>query len=184
MSITNNRNLILAGWAAVWVAAMGYYFYARHEMDVERRRAEAVAALKAAAEKEKQASEEAARAKERLQEQSKKLADLRSTKGIGGVITPEEEAAPISGLLGERPRADLPTPPIIAAAEYFINSHALTATSIDKTTYCVIDAHRYRIGDQIAVGPDQALRVAVIKDGYVIFWAEGYSFKMLLVLPK
>ena len=56
------------------------------------------------------------------------------------------------------------------------------APSIDTTPYCVINKQRYRVGDYIAVGPDQMIRVAAIKDGFVIFSGDHYKFKMHLIL--
>ena len=179
-----NRKLILAAWVIVWVAALGIYLNYRHNVELDRKRAEAVAAVQAAAEKARLAAEETRRLQEKIDEQNRRVAALQLSKGFGGVLTAEEETSPVSGLLGPRPPADQPIPPIIAAAEKFIASHALTAISMDTTPYFVIDLQRYRVGDAVQVGPDLYLRVDAIKIGYAIFSGGGHKFKMHLVLPK
>jgi cytochrome bd-type quinol oxidase subunit 1 len=178
-----NRKLILAAWVTVWIAAVAIYLNHRHNVDVERKRAEVAAAVEAAAEKERQAAEETRRLQEKIEEQNKRMVALQLSKGFGGALTAEEETSPVSGLLGQRPPAEQ-TPPIIPAAEKFIASHALTAISMDTTPYFVIDLQRYRVGDAIQVGTDLYLRVDAIKVGYAIFSGGGHKFKMHLVLPK
>jgi hypothetical protein len=178
------RRLIIVAWLILWLVGLGYYYYSRRQVKVEEQRAALAAAVSAAAEKEKEAAEEGQRINEKIQVQAKHMAALQLAKGFGGVLTPEEETSPVSGLLGQRPPADLPIPPIIPAAESYISNHALTATSIDSTPYAVIDQHRYRVGDRVVLGPDQALFVCAIKDGFVIFAGGDHKFKMQLVLSK
>jgi hypothetical protein len=176
------RRLILVAWLALWAAGVGYYYYSRNQAQLEHQRAVAKTALQAAAENEKLAAEESQRIEERLKVQTKRMAALQLAKNFGGPLTPEEETSPVSGLLGPRPPADQPIPPIIPAAEKYISGHVLTATSIDTTPYAVIDRERFRVGDHIPVGPDLVIRVSAIKDGYVIFSGDHHKFKMHLVL--
>jgi hypothetical protein len=178
----HRRRFILIAWIAVWAGGVGYYYYSRNQAQLERQRTVAATALQAAAENERQAADESQRIEERLKEQTKRMATLQVAKGFGGTLTPEEETSPISGLLGARPPTDQPIPPIIPAAEKFILTHALTATSIDTTPYAVINRQRFRVGDYIPVGPDLVIRVTAIKDGFVIFSGDHYKFKMQLVL--
>jgi hypothetical protein len=184
MLTLKNRRLIIVAWMVLWLIALGYFFYSREQVKVEQRRAALAAAVSAAADKEKEAAEEGQRIEEKIQVQAKRMAALQLAKGFGGALTPEEETSPISGLLGARPPADQPIPPIIPAAENYITNHSLTATSIDSTPYAVIDLHRYRVGDRILLGPDQVIFVCAIKDGFVIFAGGDHKFKMQLALQK
>jgi hypothetical protein len=174
----------LVAWIALWASGLAYYYHYRHQVEVERQRVELAAAVKAAAEKEKAAAEETQRIQEKIQEQARRMAALQLAKGFGGELTPEEETSPVSGLLGARPPAEQPIPPSVPAVESYIANHTLTATSIDSTPYAVINQHRFRVGDRIPVGPDIVMTVTGIKDGFVIFTAEGRKFKMLLAQPK
>jgi hypothetical protein len=182
--MVNGRTLILTAWTALWVGGVGYYLYSRNEAQLESQRAVAATAINAAAEKERESAEETQRLEAKLKVQAQRMAALQLAKGFGGTLTPEEETSPVSGLLGTRPQAtaDHPIPPVIPAAEKFISGNTLTATSIDTTPYCVINKQRYRVGDYIAVGPDLMIRVAAIKDGFVIFSGDRYKFKMHLIL--
>ncbi len=184
MLTSKNRALILIAWTALWVVALWFYYHNRHQAELERQRVALASAVQAAAEKEKTAASETQRIEEKIKEQAKRMAAMQLAKGFPGELTPEEETSPVSGLLGPRPPADQPVPPIIPAVEYYISTHALTATSIDKTPYAVIDQHRYRVGDRIPLGQDVAMFVCAIKDGFVIFAADDRKFKMLLVQPK
>ncbi len=184
MLTSKTRALIVIAWTALWMVALWFYYHNRREAELEKQRLTLAAAVQSATEREKTAASEKQRIEEKIKEQAKRMAALQLSKGFPGELTPEEETSPVSGLLGPRPPADQPIPPIVSAVENYIATHALTATSIDKTPYAVIDQHRYRVGDRVPLGADLGMFVCSIKDGFVIFSVDDRKYKMLLAQPK
>ncbi len=77
-----------------------------------------------------------------------------------------------------------PIPPVIGAAEKWILDNRLTSTLLGVPPLAVISKREYQVGQRVPLPGGASMALSRIEDGFVIFDAEGFRFKMRLRTVK
>lgn len=201
----DRSRLILIILVTIGIAGGSYEFVARYQENARRRVALEEAQRKAAAEAEKQAqikaeaekkkAAEAARAEEarKLAEQGRPTGTTTQEPPPGEVVIgtpkslpglkPASTPAPLRPLMDAPPPPDKPVP-VIPVAEKWIVENQLNSTLMGVPRLAVINKLEFQQGQRVALPGGLFMQLAQIEDGYVVFEAEGYRFKMRMKTVK